>query len=434
VTTVFFNLNPLMRFDGYYILADFLELPNLYVRGQQYLSYLARRYMLGVAITAPTWRARKRVFVKIYGVATFAWRIVICVCLLVAAESLFFGAGIFFAAIAVLMWFAVPLCRVAKYIVCGQGVEKPSLVRFATVCLLLAGVTVPLFVYVPWPGAKRAEAVVDYRDAKVLRVGAAGFVRQLNVRPGDRVRCGDVLAVLDNPALQAELGDLQLTIRQTELRARRFHAAGEIAAEQVEMETRKALEKRLAELQRQAAQLTITSPIDGRVVADELDSMLGTYLLDGGELMTIADESRKQLRVSIAQDDIERFQSRDRRPVRVRLVGSPLDAFSTELDEIEPGASSDVPHAALAAPGGGPLPVKSKLPSSGHSTDDSDHWELLTPRFLATINLDSERSLALKVGQIGTVTLRDGRESIGKHLYRAAQRWLRDRLRSNLFQ
>ncbi len=433
VTTVFFNLNPLMRFDGYYILADLLELPNLYSRGQQYLSYLARRYMLGVKLTAPAWRAPKRLFVKIYGMATFVWRFVICVCLLVAAESLFFGAGIVVAVIAVLMWFAVPLCRVTKYIICGQGVEQPSILRFATVSVLLAGAMVSLVVYVPWPGATRAEAVVEYRDANVLRVGAAGFVSQLNVRPGNLVRSGDVLAVLDNPALQAELDDLQLSIRQTELRTRRFHAAGEIAAEQVEIETRNALEQRLAELQGQAAKLTVLARVDGRVVADELDAMLGTYLQDGDELMTIADERRKQLRVSIAQDDIQRFQSSERKPIRVRLVGSPLDAFTTELDEIEPRASSEIPHAALAAPGGGSLPVKSKSTSAGSSTGDSDHWELLAPRFLATINLNSQRSLALKTGQTGSVTFRDGRESIGEHLYRAAQRWLRDRLQLSLF-
>jgi putative peptide zinc metalloprotease protein len=59
ITTVVFNANPLMRFDGYYVLSDFLELPNLYSNGQQFVNYLGRRYLVGIVTQRPRWTAGK---------------------------------------------------------------------------------------------------------------------------------------------------------------------------------------------------------------------------------------------------------------------------------------------------------------------------------------------------------------------------------------
>ena len=73
LTTLVFNANPLMRFDGYYILSDFLQVPNLYPNGQQYLVYLGRRYLLGLKCASPRWCKGKDAIIKLYGVAAMFW-------------------------------------------------------------------------------------------------------------------------------------------------------------------------------------------------------------------------------------------------------------------------------------------------------------------------------------------------------------------------
>ena len=107
--TLIFNANPLMRFDGYYMLSDLLELPNLYGMGQQYTRYLGRRYLMGVKAKMPAWPLRKALIVRVYGLAALLWRLVVCVSIFCAAATLFKGAGIVLAAAGLVLWVGSPI-------------------------------------------------------------------------------------------------------------------------------------------------------------------------------------------------------------------------------------------------------------------------------------------------------------------------------------
>jgi len=95
-----FNANPLMRFDGYYLLADLVDIPNLYSRGLQYLAYLGRKYALGLSATFTYEPAGKRRFVKVYGVCALVWRMMVLASIIVLASVAFMGAGIVVASLA----------------------------------------------------------------------------------------------------------------------------------------------------------------------------------------------------------------------------------------------------------------------------------------------------------------------------------------------
>jgi len=109
VTTVLFNLNPLMRFDGYYILSDLIGLPNLYSQGQIFLQYLVRRYVLGLSASLPDWSPGAGLLIRVHSIAALLWRMFISAGLIVAANTLFYGAGVVMAAAAVALWAGVPL-------------------------------------------------------------------------------------------------------------------------------------------------------------------------------------------------------------------------------------------------------------------------------------------------------------------------------------
>ena len=81
VNTLVFNANPLLRFDGYYMLADLLEIPNLYPRGQQYVGWWARKYILGQPVALPPAAQRERRIIQWYGILAFAWRVLLFVLL-----------------------------------------------------------------------------------------------------------------------------------------------------------------------------------------------------------------------------------------------------------------------------------------------------------------------------------------------------------------
>jgi hypothetical protein len=124
VVTLLFYANPLVRFDGYYILADGLSLPNLAAHGQQWLIHFSKRWLLWVKSTLPTWPEGRTWLVAAYGVTSAIWRAVVSISLIVAAAVWFEGAGIVLAAGAVLAWFLSPLWRGLRYVLVGSYVAS----------------------------------------------------------------------------------------------------------------------------------------------------------------------------------------------------------------------------------------------------------------------------------------------------------------------
>ena len=105
----------------------------------------------------------------------------------------------------------------------------------------------------------------------------------MSARSGELVQPGQIVVVLENPDLAAELAELRVQISQTDAKARSFVATGETAKYQAETANRKALDKRVSELNREVAELTVRSPVCGHLIGRELRSLAGQYLQPGGD-------------------------------------------------------------------------------------------------------------------------------------------------------
>jgi putative peptide zinc metalloprotease protein len=423
LTTLAFNANPLMKFDGYYMLSDALAMPNLYTNGQSYLRYWARRYLLGVPATLPNWPRSEGALIRVYGWASFAWRIVVCVSLTITAATMFHGAGIVLACVALVMWLGLPTLRFVKYFVFGEPGEQPHRFRFILTTGSATAICAIVFGFVTWPGTREAPAVVEYAPSTVIRAASAGFVSEIRVASGQQVERGQLLVVLENRQLARDLSDLELQIRQSEIRGRRSEQQGELAAQQAEMKKREGLQSQLAEKRAQVERLTVRAPCAGKIIRRDLATIIGTYLNEGDEIATIGDESKKELQISISQDDLEVFAGQVGKLGQVEIPRySPLQST---LEKVMPRASLTPLHPALATANGGPLPVNT-VGREGNDTAGAT-FELFAPRFTGIVRLNETESGKLRAGQRGTFSCRALHESIGEHLYHAVSRWVRER-------
>ncbi|QDV57166.1 efflux RND transporter periplasmic adaptor subunit [Rosistilla oblonga] len=400
LSTLLFNANPLMRFDGYYILTDLLQLPNLAGEGSMAIRDLASRLFYARGIARERHYGWRRAAVVGYGIASIAWRILICISLVIAAGFMFRGAGVVLVGFAMLAWVIRPIARTLQSLNRQRQRAPAACVRAVVVAASLAVIAIAGVFYMPVSTAIVAPAVVDQGEDVAVRTATDGFVETIDVVDGETVRTGDVLIRLRNEELHHQLVKLQTEIGQAEIRKRSAAEKQDVAAVQIEREALQALGDRMQQLQNQIDGLTVTAHRDGTIVARGLADRLQQYVPEGTELLTIALPSDRRVIASIAQQDIRQVAMQVGKPVQIKTASR--DRAAGRLAHIHPLATSELQHVALAGIHDGPLPVR--------ADSEAGTYRLLSPRFEAIIDIDAGEIDRLPVGQ--TVRVQIGRMSL----------------------
>lgn len=415
VMTILFNANPLMKFDGYFILTDWARCPNLYSDSHQYLSRLSRRLFFGGQNREPDWQSGYRCAVACYGWLALIWKCFVCVGLIVAASKLFYGLGTLIALIAGWYWMGVPAWNAVKHFQKASWTQRRRCLAVSTLVTCVAGI---VLAFVPWIGADAVPAVVEFSPHDIIRADAPGFVETIHVTAGQAVSAGDELVTLRNHELKLAAEDLERKIGQATIRQRQQTLKGQRAAAQVEATEIESLRNQHDEALRQVAALTIRAPRAGTVIRRGLDELIGTYVAQGDEILIVGNETQKELRLLIPHTEYERFSKRV--GARVNYRTGVFSSDSSTLFKIIPRAKTAVDYPALLATNGGPLAVKTV---SSDQTESDRKVELLVPHFEAVVPLDGRQGAVLRSGQRASVSLAGDRESIGSHLRRLIADW-----------
>ena len=430
--TLLFNANPLMRFDGYHVLSDLLDLPNLAGRANGWLTGRTKRLLCGTPAPTPPPPGWRGWVVRLYAPAALAWRVVICVSLALAAAGLFAGAGLALAAVGVALWVGRPLWRAAKFFAVGTSGSRPERgLRAMGVLLGLAGLGTAAGLGLPGTERLRLPAVVAYRDVSAVRPAAAGFVTEVRVGAGDPVEAGRVLFELENRDLSRNRAELLLEIEGSHLRGRSHRRAGRAAAAQVERRNRRAAAERLGEVNRLLAALRVRAPRSGVLLADDPAALRGTWVTPGQLLAEVADPSAKELVAAAPPADLsavraltrgaDRPTGRDGETVRVRVAGTGR-ATAGVVRDVGPRATRTPPHPALAATHGGPLSVRAAAAGETGGSDGAG-GVLLDAVAPVRITLPPRHADGLRAGQPATVEVTADRGSLAGRVRTTAVRW-----------
>lgn len=382
--TLLFNINPLMRFDGYFILSDLLELPNLYTRANQLIRKLAKRWILGVKNLSPVdWKLRETWIYLIYGIASVIWRLFIVITLLIAASMLFKGGGLLFAVIGFLFWIGPMTIGFLRYIWYGNDHEKPA--RFQAIlrcCMLIAALF--LIAYIPMGVTIRAPGLVQFSEQIILRAECPGFVQGIHVLDGMRVEQDQLLVTLSNEAAESQLEKLAIRYERQDLKTRLTHTVKQFAEYEAEEDALFALRKQYHDQLRYVSTLDVVAPKDGRVIAPLLPYMRSRFVNTGDEILRIAKPYAGEIVVPVSQQDIDYFHRHTGNPVAVRISGRGRTMQGT-LRSLNARASTQIEYPQLTTLGGGPLSVKAQ--DSSRSDSQSANHELVTPVFWAYVDV-----------------------------------------------
>ena len=423
ITTVLFNANPLMRFDGYYMLSDALDIQNLYMDGRRYVISVGSRVFLGQSIPAKLPRGWRGLFVRVYGLAAACWRVLVCVSMVIGAGALFHGAGLAIAGFGVLAWLVVPLLKLGKSLMGNTAEQAAKRRRFAlrltAAAALLGGIAMS-----PSPLGLRAPAVVAYTDPEQLRAETEGFVDAIHVQTRQQVSAGTLLMTLRNDDLLVEYEQVAIQLRQAQVRAQALHRRGEIGAYQAELEQVHALTDQHDDLKNRVESLDVRSPIDGHVVDGDLDTMLGMFVETGTPLLRVAAEDQKEIQIAIPESLVDSYLHRIGGSPRVIVRGDRSHSRLGELTKVEPRATVRLRHPALGANNGGPLAVESDQEAEA----EDSHVRLLAPAFHGTIRLTADQAADLSDGQLVYVSISDHRETVARRVTRGTTEWIRNKI------
>jgi len=436
LSTLLVNGNPLMRYDGYYILSDLLEIPNLRQKAAATTRRILGGLLLGLpAVYEPFLPGRNRLAFLAYTVCSAVYRWVITLAILWFLYHVLepyglkilgqIGVGV--AVAALLMAPLLALVRFASTPGRVRQVKKLRLLACAAggAALVAAVLMIPLPHYVVCP------LTVEPRDAASVYVEVPGIVRQVRARPGETVEAGEPLLVLENLDVEIDVERLvgrrqQLVTQLAGLQQRIFEeeAAGlEMARVEEEIAT---VEEQLARRRRDQQRLTIVAPVTGDVVAppgverpsrkpDRLQSWVGTpldlencgaTLSDGVLVCRITQPHQLDAVLAVDQGDVEFV--RPGQPVTILLDQQPGRTFESEIEHV---AQIEMRHA--------PRGLSSKTGGELLTTTDADGVQRpLNVMYEANAPFDTTIAL-VAVGGAGKGRIHVGCQTIGYRIWRA---------------
>ena len=357
IGTLTINASPFMRFDGYFLLSDWLDMPNLHDRAFAFGRWWMRERLFGFGDPQPEPCApKRRRFLIAFSFATWLYRLVVFFSIALVVYHAFFkalGLMLFFVEFG---WFIVrPIGR--EIAACWHRRAdlrwRRETRRTAIVGALLLG-----FLVLPWHGGVGAPAVLGPLRAQGLYAPEAAYVTgdATIARDGQRVHMGDVLAVLASPDLTHRLQAAQTDEALLNWQVEQQPFDDRLLEQGVALRRRwDAARETVAGLKAQVAQLTLRAPFDGVVQTDDALAP-GTWLPRGEHVFDVVGPVGVKGEAFVGEDDAARVAAGD----SVDFVASlpELGAVHCRVEAVDRVNVATLDAPSLASVYGGPLPVQ----------------------------------------------------------------------------
>ncbi|MBT6146267.1 MAG: hypothetical protein HOH74_12595 [Gemmatimonadetes bacterium] len=393
VSTVLFNINPLLRFDGYYILSDLLDIPNLHQRSSQHLRYLVENHAFGCRnVETQATTSRDAYWYTTFGLLSGVYRVFVFTAILLFVADQFLLAGMIMAALCVVSWVILPTVGILRYLSSSPRLYRTRSRAIGVCAATLSVVTILLFV-LPFPRSFKAPGVLKSAGYVVAVNGASGTVDEVVATSGVRVRSGDPLLRLSNPELDLEIRESLAGLAEAEAQHRKA------------MRTRQAdldpiasrivfYKQRLERLGREHEDLVVRADVDGMWVAPGIEDRTGMWVGRGSPLGELLGGDRFDFVSVVSQTDVSELFAQQIKGVEVKLVGQADRPIPVLEYASIPMEQTQLPSAALGYAAGGDVAV---------DTQDRQGVTTSEPYYQVRAVLASNSEAALLHGRSGRI-------------------------------
>jgi putative peptide zinc metalloprotease protein len=415
ISTVFFNGNPLLKFDGYYILSDMLEIPNLAQRSQAYIAYLFKRRIFGSkSVRSPVTADGERFWFLLYGPLASLYRIILTFSIALFLATQYMLVGVLLAGWSLIAMGVFPLAKGLYGLFKDQEMaSNRNRMGFALVGMI-TGLAALLFL-LPVPFSTIADGYVSVPENTLVRTEAEGFATRVVVPSGNPVKAGDLLLELVDPTLQAEtrVANAEAAALRAEIKTATVDDAVGAAVLQQKL---KSLQEHQKTLSTRKTKQRVLAPANGIFITPQASDLMGLLVSRGSVIGYIWSPERFQVSALLDQVAVGN--------VRNGMTG--VDILSSESSAVPlparimlalPGGVDRLPHKALSTEGGGSIATDPRYPN-----------EMRLNSFMFRIDLTTVKPPPVAyIGQRFSVRFKHDPKPLGFQIAAAFRRLLLDR-------
>ena len=345
----FFQLNPLLKIDGYYVLSQHLQVDNLREQSFAYsVAWLKRSVLRQAVELPPASRREQRIFLA-YGFSAGLYSLLVLFLLLGFVDNAFtgwLGAWGHLATVGVLcfafrrrlgQWQTAVRAHLRK-------LKEEFMAWRMTWWQPVAGAAALLVLFLPPTAVKTtSDFLLEPQRRLEVKTPVAGLVRTVAVREGETVPAGSVLAVLHNPEIEAQVEMVASQLNLAESSHRAALARSDFGASERYLQEIRRLGAEKAEADRKREQLVLRAPFTGVIATPQIEQRVGEYLTEGEPLALLVDRQAMRARVLVRDWELEDVHQGA--AVGLKLRSYPFQTFSGTIRQIMPAASSERPLA-----------------------------------------------------------------------------------------
>ncbi|WP_067521338.1 efflux RND transporter periplasmic adaptor subunit [Endozoicomonas ascidiicola] len=349
-STLLFNGNPLLRFDAYYVLADYLEIPNLASRGNAQLGYLVKQYLLGVQGLKSVAQSRaESIWLVSYSVLSYIYRLFVMVAISLLVASKYFFIGILLACWSIWSSLLAPVVKLISKPISDPGLwhKRKSIYLYSTVVL---GFIVCLLMIIPLPYKTYSQGVVYIPKESIIRAPVNGFIQHQLVSSGAMVAAGQPIITMSAADLTAR--EKVLSAQYTEAQMRYQAAINDRSQADILSQEVNLINNELQETRTRIKALSITGNTEGELVVIDRSGIEGKYFQRGDVLGYIVNYHKLPLTTVISESDIDQVRNHTR-GVSLKFASSPEQEYTSGIVRHHPASSHRLPSHTLTTDGGG---------------------------------------------------------------------------------
>lgn len=406
-STLLFNGNPLLKFDGYFVMADALEIPGLGPRANKYYGYLIQKYIFKVqGLESPVLARGESFWFLAYAAAAFVYRLFLMVVITLFVASQYFFIGIVLAIWAIFMQVVMPLIKWARHLF-GSPVLMQKRGRAISITVSMIAVVTAMIFMIPVPLNTVTEGVVWMPEKSHVRATADGFVDSVLVEQGEHVTSGSQLIITSDPLIKTKHKLLKAQYRELKVK----HAAlvdVDIVQADITLDEMHLMQGKIARLEEQISELVMKSPQDGAFVMTNTSDIEGYFVKQGDPVAYVINYDEVSVRVVVPQNAIGLVRQNVEN-VEIRFVERINQTYITNVSREIPAATYKLPSKALAQQGGGRIQTDPFDEGGTKTKDQYFQFEIALPENVKTSH----------IGQRVFVKFNHGKEPLAMQWYRS---------------